>query len=509
MKINTISISYFITPIFVGVLPLIFLFKENPGEVWASDFFLASFFMGLLALIFLSIFYFLSKNLLKSCVSASIALLPLFLVNESSSLWLNISVWIGLLLLGIIVSLTPLNFRFFSVTQKILLLSTFVLAIFNGISITFSKINTTNKLNQIDKDLNAKFSDLKLNKSLTNNNFNSDIYFIVLDEYISPVAFKDYYKYDNTSFFKFLEESNFHLGRYTYSNYPWTIPSVSSMVTMNYHENWVTKAEFPQVAHHLIRYNLIAKLLSEEGYATYSLPSIYWLGNQDKGIWKDFLFRAKSYGFMMSLMRSTPFAEYARGYQRTCHASFILDQLNQLSEIAKKKGPKKFVFAHFLCPHRPIVFTKEGRALSSENIVKAEKDSQHLFYLEQAAFISSAIQKVIKDIFDSSSSPPVIVLVSDHGKFPIGTSGKGKATLPLKDLSWRLSNLAALHLPGFDQKMPDMITPVNIFRLILSNYFGYKLDPLEDQVHPHFFDFESGIPAKSLILFQYENGKFT
>lgn len=275
------------------------------------------------------------------------------------------------------------------------------------------------------------------------------------------------------------------------------------MVSLNYHKNWVLKKEFPQVAHFLLLHNLTAKLLESDGYQIYSIPSIYWFGNPSKGVWNDFLFRAKSYGLTMSVLCSTPLTDKAKEYQRIQHRNHIHHQLAQLEEIAKKKEEKKFIFTHFLCPHRPIVFDREGKELAREHVILAEKDKNHRYYLDQAYFISQSIKKMIEKITTSSVTPPIIVVVSDHGKFPIGVSGKGKRTLPLNELSWRLSNFIALYLPSSSFELPEILTPINIFRLLLNNYCGYNFPFLRDSCHTDFFDLEKAEPAASLLPFQY------
>jgi hypothetical protein len=385
--------------------------------------------------------------------------------------------------------------------QKAIFVPLLNLALFFSFSIIASKNSITNAERELDEKLNSELSELKQTKIPVANS-KPDIYFIILDELISPIAFRNYYQYDNESFFSFLKSSGFHLIQYPYSNYPWTIPSISSIASLNYHKNWVLKKEFPQVAHFLLRYNMPAKLLESEGYSTYFIPSIYWFGNPSNGAWSDFLLRMKSYGLVMSVLRSTPLAYQAREYQRIAHKTHINNQLTQLKEIASKRGEKKFVFTHFLCPHRPIVFNREGRDLDGEEITLAEADKKHLYYLNQAYFICQSIQELVRTILVSSETPPIIAIVSDHGKFPIGSSGKGKTTLPLKELSWRLSNFIALHLPSPSLEIPELMTVGNVFRMLLSHYYGYNLPPLEDVCHTDFFDLERAEPARSLIPFQ-------
>ncbi len=491
-------------PLFAGLLPILSLFAKNPGEVWLSDFCVLFALMGSLTLFVFSIFVIFKKNFLRASFASFLVFLPLSIVNESHSFYLNVSIWMLGITLAICFLFIPFKKTLMQKAQQGIFISLLALTSIYTLSIVTSKNRIRQTNHSLQKQLDSEFALLKETQIQSEKPLR-DIYFIILDEYISQTTFRNYYQYDNESFFLFLESSGFHLVKHPYSNYPWTIPSISSMVSLGYHKNWVEKKEFPQVAHFLLRYNLAAKLLESEGYKTYSTPSVYWFGNPSRGIWSDFFFRAKSYGLTMSILRSTPFTKKARGLQRKEHRKHIQYQLAELQNIVKNKKERKFVFTHFLCPHRPIVFDKNGEPLRGKDVPLAEKDKEHTYYLNQAHYISQSIQEMVQTILKSSDNPPLIVLVSDHGKFPIGTSGKGKVTLPLNDLSWRLSNFIALYLPDKETEIPKLLTPVNIFRMILSDFHGYDLPSIENVCHTHFFDLEEGLYSEELVPFQYGN----
>lgn len=489
------------SPLFIGLLSILSLFEKNPGETWFIDFLFLSFFLMILVISVIAIFFSLKRCLLQSSLSTFLVFLPLSIINESHSYFTNVLVWLSSALTALIFLFSPIKITVLKKIQQIIFFPLCILIIFFGTCISISKIRIFVARKNLENKLNSQFVELKRTQNPTTH-LSPDVYFIILDEFISPIAFKNYYQYNNTGFFSFLEASGFHLVNHPYSNYAWTIPSISSMVSLNYHKNWVSKKEFPKIAHFLLRYNMIAKLLQSEGYQIYTIPSIYWLGNSFKKIWKDFLFRSKSYGLTMSVLRSTPLAKKARKYQRIEHRNHILNQFTQFEKVVKKKE-KKFVFTHLLCPHRPIVFDREGKNLKEEHIVLAEQDKNHKYYLDQAYFISCSIQKLVKTILASSTIPPFIIIVSDHGKFPIGVSGKGKITLPISELSWRLSNFIALHLPNHSSEIPQLFTAVNVFRLLLNDYYGYNLPLLQDICHTDFFDLEKGEDPMFLIPFQY------
>jgi hypothetical protein len=84
---------------------------------------------------------------------------------------------------------------------------------------------------------------------------------------------------------------------------------------------------------------------------------------------------------------------------------------------------------------------------------------------------------MIDAILARSSKPPVIVLIGDHGP----RSGM-RVELEESNLPECMSNLTAVLLPGKNAAgLYPQITPVNLFRVVLNDYFNTKLPLLEDR----------------------------
>lgn len=465
-------------PYLFVLAPISRLFDNNPGEIFLFDLFL-------ICMAFAALIFFLQLLILKifkdeertsivlSILCASLLFSTEFATASKSLIW-------GLCSLAALAFLfIPLNAKIKGKLASLFTVPLLAIVLFNSISAGILKYQISNEI--------AAHS-LKMPERTASKTFSGNIYVLILDEFISEKSFNDYYKFDNNEFFSYLRKNDFQIINKSTSNYPWTIPSVSSLVNFNYHKTELPKNAFTGVAHHLIANNSLFNILRQEGYQIHHLPCVYWLGNPSTGPFADFMFRTKSYGLVQSIAQLTPWYDHYRTYQRQSHRDQTLTQLRQMELLAD--GPEKqFVFAHIMCPHRPITFTASGEILSEEEAALAEKDSQHHFYLNQAKFISKQVQETVQTILQKSKTAPIIMLFSDHGKFPIGCSAKGKATLPLKDLAWRFSNLQALHLPQFS-KLPDPITPINTVRMVLNHYFGYDLPQLEDYCCPHFMDLQ-------------------
>ena len=100
--------------------------------------------------------------------------------------------------------------------------------------------------------------------------------------------------------------------------------------------------------------------------------------------------------------------------------------------------------------------------------------------MDQAQFLNKKLLQAIDTILAESDVPPVIILQGDHGPW-------------LQPKDKRMWILAALHLPGHNDKLYPTITPVNFFRLVFNSYFGGKYEILEDVSYfspvPKLYDF--------------------
>ena len=478
-------------PYLIAVAPLVALFRNNPGEVFLFDFLLV---LALLATVILALSYVISrwtKDEEQVSLSLSVLCLPLILSAELSFLskpliW-SLCALSALALLRDCLWIPPKLKSTLSYGASIPLLAVISYSLFEIGYI--KKTIQTEIAQQKETPLPHKRYSIGCSK---------DIYIIILDEFISEHAFKDYYRVDNHHFFDSLREKKFHVISSSTSNYPWTITSIASILNFDYHNTRLSKNAFTGVAQSLINQNKLFRALKAEGYSIHHIPSIYWMGNPPQNPFSDFLFRTKSYGWIQAISQITPWKNAYRTYQRNSHRHHVLNQLEQL-KLASERPEKKLAFAHIMCPHRPIAFNEDGSELSEQDVALAEKDPQHRFYLGQAKFISKEVIKTIAHILEHSSEAPIILLLSDHGKFPIGCSPKGKLTLPLQEIAWRFSNLQALHLPDFDSPFPSAITPLNTVRTRLNHYFGYELPILENACCPHFYDLNQSVPSQLVL----------
>jgi len=145
---------------------------------------------------------------------------------------------------------------------------------------------------------------------------------------------------------------------------------------------------------------------------------------------------------------------------------FILDELPDAPAIV---GPK-FVYAHIFIPHYPYAFGPNGEIMTDPGYYSGDRgdaitdEYQKQAYTNQVQYINKRIIPALQTIINESKTPPIIILMGDHGL-------KGNN---------RYTNLNAYYLPNGYKNLYNSITPVNSFRMIFNDYFGANYPLLQD-----------------------------
>ena len=169
------------------------------------------------------------------------------------------------------------------------------------------------------------------------------------------------------------------------------------------------------------------------------------------------------------------------------HRRRILYILDTVPKIDDKPG-QYFVFAHIIAPHPPFVFGELGGlvghdqpyALMAANYFSGSREDYITGYRNQLKYINMRVEEMIDALLSNADVPPVIILQADHGP---GAYLEWESPEE-SDLWERTSILSAYYLPRVDRGLLyEDITPVNSFRIILSQYFGADLALLPDRTY--------------------------
>jgi hypothetical protein len=181
------------------------------------------------------------------------------------------------------------------------------------------------------------------------------------------------------------------------------------------------------------------------------------------------------------------------------HREIIRYNFETLATLPKITGPK-FVFAHIISPHPPFVFDNNGNPLAASyaftfqdaNEFPGSTQEYPSRYVDQVQFVNAQVKKVVDTILAQSATPPIIIIQADHG------SGMLTDLTSLKNtcIRERFSPFAAYYLPNAPQNViPSEMSNVNIFRIVLNEYFHVNLPLLENRQYFYkdthtYYDFE-------------------
>ena len=171
------------------------------------------------------------------------------------------------------------------------------------------------------------------------------------------------------------------------------------------------------------------------------------------------------------------------------HRAFIRTAFTSLDSVAKLPYPK-FVFAHILAPHPPFVFGSNGEAINprypyneadgsqllrTHQITRQEYKSR---YIGQLQYINGRVLEAVDAIIRQSDRPPIIIVQGDHGS-RLNVDWDSQARTDLRE---PFSILNAYLVPAQVRRhLYDTITPVNSFRVLLTNLFGADYPVLPDR----------------------------
>ncbi|MCS6803557.1 MAG: sulfatase-like hydrolase/transferase [Acidobacteriota bacterium] len=358
-----------------------------------------------------------------------------------------------------------------------------------------------------------------------------DVYYIILDRYASADVLREAYGFDNRPFLSWLEQRGFYVVAQARSNYPKTAHSLASSLNMMFlddvREQYGDQSNDWTPLYQRVRDYKLWRFFKAKGYQFIHVGS--WWHPTSENPHADVNINLYSLPeFSRVLYQMTlfyPFSvktgvldERSEQWRRTRY------QFARLADVPAIKQPT-FVFAHFLVPHPPYVFARDGRFLSLSEVAARTRTQN---YTEQLAYTNHLLQQLVDQLLSRSETPPIIILQADEGPFPLryerqeATFDWTKATD--EELREKMGILNAYYLPDVDAtgknpkpqirnpkrfgfRAPDFgfptnranalypeITPVNSFRVVLSAYFGATLPQLPDRSyafvdHQHLYKF--------------------
>lgn len=325
-----------------------------------------------------------------------------------------------------------------------------------------------------------------------------DIYYIILDGYGRSDLLNEIYKYDNSSFLRYLKDKGFYIADQSKSNYIQSVLSLSSSLNMSYLDftpDLLVDSSDRSALSHLIRWSFVRRFLENRGYKTVTFSTGYratelenadvFLHSPSKSVtqFEKLIMDTSALVLINEFRRFLGLTPYFPGY--TSHSDRIEFAFDTLSGVHQIEGPK-FVFAHIIAPHPPFVFDEMGNLVSQKypfylmdgSAYLGTTDEYVLGYRGQIQYIDFRMQKVIDSILGNSKGEPIIIVQADHGP----GSGFNWDSPDEMGIRERVSILNAYYFPEHQvDNLYETITPVNTFRVIFNEYFGTGFALLPDR----------------------------
>ena len=498
--------AWVVHPVLLAAYPVLFLFEQNTSDqlsfepLWLP---LAMAVAGGLAVFLVMVIIF--ADLDRAGIAASVLIVAFFsfghawnLVGEIlGSQGLLLAIWIGLAAIGVALA-WRLGAGARAATGPLNLLAAIPLA-FTLIGLSQFAISRGAAGVALDPVAGLLEADAGARP---------DIYYLVFDRYLGSPALERYFGFDNEPFFRELEERGFYVARDSVANYPKTNLSLTSTLQMEYLDGDALNAAATSPAdqgpiNRAFQGRLeVPSALKELGYDFVLVPS-WWpptANNVDTDLTLQYQGASE---FTLALLDTTLWSALAEPAEETDPFSmrelrnYTLHQIEQMVAVPRLPGPK-FVMAHFLVPHPPNLFDRDGSPFEGETASLSPREK----YTRQVEFTNAQILRIVDTIeAHPDGDEAVIILQADEGPFPERYAANGEtfqwADATPEELEIKFRILNALRIPGAEPEevglMPSL-TPVNEFRIVFNAVFDAGLPLLPDHVYAHtdyrhFYDF--------------------
>lgn len=315
---------------------------------------------------------------------------------------------------------------------------------------------------------------------------NPDIYFILADEYAGQSELVTLFGFDNSAFLNNLRQKGFHIIPESYSNYNYTPFSMASILNMDYLPLAAgdrNQADLTR-AYSLISNNRLLQFLEQQGYRFYNYSVFDFEGQPGRRLEgflpvktrlitsQTFLSRAENSIFFNLVTRFRSKAALRKVTYAPRENNEHIYALTRAIAAQKSSRPR-FVYTHLEWPHYPYYYDSAGREQPFEKLTEGNQQNQQA-YTSYLQYANKRLLELITHIQQVSARPAIIVLMGDHG-FRHFTAAVEK--------KYYFNNLSAIYYPDRNyRQLPDSLTSVNLFRLLLNQQFRQQLPMARDSM---------------------------
>ncbi|HET7471764.1 MAG TPA: sulfatase-like hydrolase/transferase [Candidatus Limnocylindrales bacterium] len=319
-----------------------------------------------------------------------------------------------------------------------------------------------------------------------------DVYYLILDRHANDATLDAVYGVQSPLTDR-LRASGFTVLDHAYANYMRTHLSLASSMNMSYldqlTEDYGRESNDVQSVFKLLQDDAVGQFLKGQGYRYIHTGSSYQPTSRS-ALADENPQRSSDTDFSRVLFDTTVLPGIARRVTngRDPDRDRLYEtarwQWGELARIRDEPGPK-YVFSHFLLPHPPYIFDRDGSYVD-EATEKSRTEADN--YGRQVAYTDAQVLDFIAPLVAlPPDQRPIIVIQADEGPFPRryalggGTWDWTQATDAEREQKFGI--LDAILLPGDGPQPAPSMTPVNTFRFLFDRYFGANLPLLPDRVY--------------------------
>ena len=508
LKAHLAKYLLLVNPLLVAFLPVSLIYGANVGEVTFSGAATTMLVIMASASLFMLAVWLIVRNGAAASFLATIWLFMFFFYGHIFDLTTGASLggfvfgrYRYLIAMDILVALGALLLAFrarhFCVqVRPVISVALLAPLLFTWISIGISRVAASDtKISGIEEIENIKLPQLPQERL-------PDIYYIILDTYPRDDVLRSVFGFDNNEFLDQLENNDFYIASSSTTNYIQTHLSLASSLNMDYLQNLVDDVQ-PQsnnspILRSLVQDNKAALLSQRMGYQFAFLRTYFDITlvnpHSDSGlsnigypfgpVGRLVLQPILGTEFNFFLIRTTMLRQFVNFGFDYFAADLFTKKIDQLKRISEVEGPT-YTFAHFVPPHPPYVFDREGNLRNVEFSTQSWGDKEG--YIDQLVWVNKSIAEVVDYILENNKENSVIVIQGDHGPEisdthrVIALGGEPDADLVRE----RTGVLNAIHLPKMCRpgNLYETITSVNTFRVIFDACWGTEFGLLEDDVY--------------------------
>lgn len=352
------------------------------------------------------------------------------------------------------------------------------LLLINVCRLTFFNTKGTNSLYQNNKQNIAKGT-------------YPNIYHILLDAHPNQKAM-EIIGGNLKPFYNELEALGFVTFPKSHSNYPATQWSVASMLNMDYlQDNWKNMS-FDN-CRMLIGNSKVFENFLQQGYNVLFSTDNVMVKSLYPSV-KEFISSKNSSMFcsLYDFLCSTPLKHvfekiFSKKFQQIVQNNIkkVFVSLKSGKELYGEK--MNFFYAHVLCPHEPVVFSKMAKNLAFQGFIMKYDASYmlapetHRAFCENVCGIDNIVLESIKEIlkqYGTESIKPIIVLHSDHSILYCARDLKNPFITP--DTVY--GNLLALYIPDEWKQDAKDLKFINLYRWIFNHLFGDNFEYFKENM---------------------------